>query len=153
MNNQRRVYVVALALAVTALVGSVGVSVAYAPSNNQWSGSPVCQSDTGHWPMMMGRGDTGDGDAWHDGMMGQSRGGSEGGGQLTLVEAKKLADGWLAKNQPGASADRGIQMPMGHIFTATKDGQTIGMVMVDDDSGQVGFHAASSPTPVATGGS
>lgn len=152
MTDQRRVYVVALVVAVTALIGSVGVSVAYAPNSNQWSGSPTRQADTDHWPMM-GRGDSGYGDGMHGGMMGQGRGESDGEGQLTLVEAKKLADDWLSKNQPGASADRGIQMPMGHIFTVTKDGQTIGMVMVNDDSGQVGFHAVSSPTPVPTGGS
>lgn len=169
MNTKKRGYVVALVAAVVVLFGSMAVAFA-AANSHPWPWSPAGQS-AGTWQQGPGPGagrmDPGRG--WDNGygaMMGPGPGGNNGYGgmmgpgpggtndsaaQISPAEAKKLADDWLVKNQPGAAAGPATQMPMGYVFTVTKDNQTVGTLMVNDDTGQVIYRQWSGPTPSASG--
>jgi hypothetical protein len=41
-------------------------------------------------------------------------------------------------------------MPMGYLFPLTEDGRSVGTIIVNDDTGQVGWWAAAQPSPTAT---
>jgi hypothetical protein len=131
MKASRRLYMVALGAAGLVLAGSLVGAAAYAANS-----TPTGNND-GPWSQgMMGGGwDNGSG----GGMMGQgwSQNGSTDAPEITLDQAKKIATDWSATNLPGATLDAGIQMPMGYVFVATKDGKAVAHVMVNDDTGKV----------------
>ena len=120
MKASRRMYMVALGAAGLVLVGSMAGAAAYAVN----SGSPRST------------------DAWGPGSGGGMMGGwsqadSANDASVTLAQASKIATDWAASNLPGATLDSGLQMPMGYVFVATKDGKVVAHVMVNDDTGQV----------------
>ncbi len=148
MKANRSGYVIALVIAVVTLIGSAGMFMASA-SNSWWSGSErygVAGADD--WQQGLSNGMMGQG--WNNGsgMMGQ--GWNSGGVQVSLAEAKELGDAWLATNQPGTVSDLGTWVPMGYMFTVTKEGTLVGTLMVSDDTGQVGYLQWSSPAPTAS---
>jgi hypothetical protein len=144
--------VAALVAALVVLVGSMAAAAAYATSTDSWPWSQRAQSGTswqGGWGMMDR--DQGD-DEGYGGMMSRGPSGFEGdGAAISLAEATKLADDWLAKNQPGMTAGPGVQMPMGYAFPLTRDSRTVGTLMVDDDSGQIVLRRWSDVTPNGDG--
>lgn len=155
MNTTRRGYIVALVAAVVVLLGSMAAAVAYAANSYSWPWSPAGQSGDA-W--QQGPGPGGDmmdrGRGWDNGsggMMGPDADGDDGPAQISLAQAKKLADDWIVENQPGGAAGSGTQMPVGYVFPVTKDDQIVGMLMVDDDTGQVIYRQWSGPTPSASG--
>ncbi len=148
MNANRRGYVIALVLAVVTLIGSAGMFMASA-SNSWWLGSEryrVAGADD--WQQGLSGGMMGHG--WNSGSGMMGHGWNSGDVQVSLAEAKELGDAWLATNQPGTISDLGIQMPMGYMFTVTKEGSLVGTLMVSDDTGQVGLLQWSSPDPTAS---
>ncbi len=148
MKANRRGYVIALVLAVVTLIGSAGVFMASA-SNSRWSGSEryrVAGADD--WRQGLSDGMMGQG--WHSGSGMWGQGWNSGGVQVSLAKAKELGDAWLATNQPGTVSDLGTWVPMGYMFTVTKEGSLVGTLMVSDDTGQVGYLQWSSPAPTAS---
>ena len=112
MRATRRVYTVALGATGLVLVGSMAGAAAYAASSgaagttgNSWG--PGWGSGPGG--MMGGWGSADSGDA----------------PEVTLDQAKEIADQWVATNQPGATADAGFQMPMGYVFVVSRDGTVV----------------------------
>ncbi len=148
MKANRSGYVIALVLAVVTLIGSAGMFMASA-SNSWWPGSEryrVAGADD--WQQGLSNGMMGQGWNSGSGMMGQ--GWNSGGVQVSLAEAKEFGDAWLATNQPGTVSDLGTWVPMGYMFTVTKEGSLVGTLMVSDDTGQVGYLQWSSPAPTAS---
>ncbi len=45
----------------------------------------------------------------------------------------------------------GVQMPMGYLYTVTEDGRNVGTIIVNDDTGQVGWWAVAQPSPTTSG--
>ena len=159
--TRRGGYVAALVVAVGALVGSVIAAVVFTTTSGPWSLHRASQGTAaGDWRTgLAGGGMMGSGTVSGDqsrGMMGRSGGGMMGNwdgnetASVTLAQAKTAADKWVAANQPGAAAGPGAQMPMGYVFTVTKDGQAIGMVMVNDDTGALSWVQYAQPTPAAS---
>ena len=151
MSGQRRGYAIALVVAVLVLVVSMGAAATLMGTSSPW-----------HWTNATGPGDS---EGWRQGlnggaMMGQGRGGSgmmgdwdeQGAPRITADSAKVAAEAWAATNQPGATVAAGGQMPMGYPFTVTEDGQSVGMIIVNDDTGQVTWLGAAQPsqTPSAS---
>ena len=149
MTGQRRGYVIALVVAVLALVISVGAAMTVMATGNGWHLNNAAQASSP--------------DGWRqglagNGMMGQGRGGGGMMGDwddrdtpsITTDQATTAAEAWAAANQPGATVGSGVQMPMGYLFTLTKDGRSVGTIIVNDDTGQVGWWAAAQPSPTAT---
>ncbi len=149
MSGQRRGYVVALVVAVLALVISVGAVMTVMATGNGWQLNNAAQGSSP--------------DGWRqglagNGMMGQGLGGGGMMGdwddrdspRITTDRARAAAEAWAAANQPGASVGSSVQMPMGYLFTLTKDGRSVGTIIVNDDTGQVGWWAAAQPSPPAT---
>lgn len=145
MTGQRRGYVIALVVAVLALVVSVGAAMTFMTTNNGWY--PAQSSGPDGWRQGLAGGP----------MMGQGRGGGGMMGDwndqdtpsITADAATTAAKAWAAANQPGASVGAVVQMPMGYLFTVTKDGQSVGTIIVNDDTGQVGWWGAAQPSPTA----
>ena len=149
MTSQRRGYAIALVVAVLALVISVGVAMTGMTSGGSWHlNNPAQASSPDGW-----RGGL-DG----DGMMGQGRGGGammgdwndQGTGSITADAAQAGAEAWAAANQPGATVGPGALMPMGYLFTVTKDGRSVGTIIVNDETGQVAWWGAAEPSPTAS---
>ena len=149
MTGQRRGYVIALVVAVLALVLSVGAAMTFMTSGNGWHLNNSAQASTP--------------DGWRqglagNGMMGQGRGAGGMMGDwndqdtpsITADQAKKAAAAWAATNQPGTTVESGSQMPMGYLFTLTKDGSSVGTIIVNDDTGQVAWWGAAAPSPTAS---
>lgn len=149
MTGQRRGYVIALVVAVLALIVSIGAAMTVMASGNGWHMNNAAQaSSPDGWRQGLAGG----------GMMGQGRGGGgmmgdwndQGTPSLTTDQATAAAEAWAAANQPGATVGAVVQMPMGYLFTLTKDGRSVGTIIVNDDTGQVGWWAAAQPSPTAT---
>jgi hypothetical protein len=121
MKATRRIYTVAIGAAGLVLAGSMVGAVAYA-ANGGPSGSKDNSWSQGLSGGMMG---------------GWSQNGSSETASVTLDQAATIATDWAATNLPGASLDSGLQMPMGYVFVATKDGKVVAHVMVNDDTGKV----------------
>jgi hypothetical protein len=148
MTGQRRGYVIALVAAVLALVVSVGAAMTVVASGNGWhlNNSAQASSPEGWRQGLAGTG-----------MMGQGRGGGGMMGDwndqdtpsISADQAKTTAEAWAAASQPGATVGAGVPMPMGYLFTVTKDGRSVGTIIINDDTGQVGWWAASQPSPTA----
>lgn len=158
--NGRGGYVAALVAAVLVLVGSVIVVVAFTTTSgplsmhraNQAVGADGWRQGLAGGGMMSGTAGTNQ----YRGMMGRSGGGmmgnwnDNGTATVTAAQAKAAADTWVSANQPGASAGQGVAMPMGYVFTVSKDGQQIGMAMVNDDTGAVSWVAYAQPSPTTS---
>lgn len=121
MKSSRRIYAVALGAAGLVLVGSTVGAAAFAanegPSRNSdhsWS-----QGTTGG---MMGR--------WSEDDASDTP-------AVSQEQAAKIAADWAASNLPGVTLDSGLQMPMGYVFVASKDGKVATHVMVNEDTGEV----------------
>jgi hypothetical protein len=149
MTGQRRGYVIALVVAVVALVVSFGAAMTFMISGSGWHLNDTAQSSSP--------------DGWRQGlvggpMMGQGRGGGgmmgdwrdQGTGSITADAATAAAKAWTAANQPGATVGAGVQMPMGYLFTVTKDGQSLGTIVVNDDTGRVTWWGAAQPSPTTS---
>lgn len=146
MTGQRRGYVIALVVAVLALVVSLGAAMTFMASGNGWHLNNSAQASTP--------------DSWRQGlagggMMGQGRGAGgmmgdwndQGTPTITPDAAKSAAEAWAATNQPGATVGALVRMPMGYLFTLTKDGRSVGTIVVNDDTGQVTWWGAAAPSP------
>jgi hypothetical protein len=141
--------VIALVVAVLALVVSVGAAMTWMASGNGWHLNNAAQaSSPDGWRQGLAGG----------GMMGQGRGGGEMMGDwndqdspsITTDQARTAAEAWAGANQPGSTVGSGVQMPMGYLFPLTEDGRSVGTIIVNDDTGQVGWWAAAQPSPTAT---
>jgi hypothetical protein len=53
-------------------------------------------------------------------------------------------------NQPGATVGAVVQMPMGYLFSVTRDGTRVGTIIVSDDTGQVAWWSAAQPSPASS---
>lgn len=139
MSTNRRGYLVALVIAVVTLIGTVGAAAVYAASHGS-SRAAASQADAGDtgWGGMM------DGSGWGGGMMGGSDSGTA---AVSLQQAQTIAQDWVSKNAAGATLDSGVTMPMGYVFTATRDNQIVDRIMVNDDTGQVITRSVTYPTP------
>lgn len=149
--NGRGGYVAALVAAVLVLVGSVIAVVAFTATSGSLAMHRANQSigaDDGWRQGLAGSGMMGPdtaGSNQYRGMMGRSGGGMMGNwndnstATISSAQAKTAADAWVAANQRGASAGEGLAMPMGYIFIVSKDGQQIGRVIVNDDTGAVAW--------------
>lgn len=149
MTGQRRGYVIALVLAVLTLVVSFGAAMAVMTSGSGWHLNSTAQaSSPDGWRQDLAGG----------GMMGQGRGGGEMMGDwndqetpsITADAATAAARAWAVANQPGATVGSGVQMPMGYLFTLTKDGRSVGTIIVNDHTAQVGWWGAPAPSPTAS---
>jgi hypothetical protein len=151
MTGQRRGYAIALAVAIMVLVASMGAAAALMGTSSNWD-----------WDNAAGSGSS---EGWRQGlngggMMGQGRGGAGMMGdwnqqdttRITADAATAAAEAWAEANQPGATVGAGGQMPMGYLFTVTKDGQSVGTLIVNDDTGQVAWWGPAQPsqTPSAS---
>jgi hypothetical protein len=131
----RRGYAIALAVAVAVLLGSMGLTavalVAHRPDRGVARGVGI-------------NGGTG----WGPGMIGQAEPGQA---QEGLAAAQKIATDWLAANQPGTQLGAGVTMPMGFVFTVTRNGTRVGTLVVRR-GGQVSYREfqTASPTPSAS---
>ena len=75
-------------------------------------------------------------------------GGSDSGtAAVSLQQAQTIAQDWVTKNVAGATLDPGVTMPMGYLFTATRENQIVAQIMVNDDTGQVITRSVTSPAP------
>lgn len=146
MNGQRRSYAVALAAAVLVLVVSVGAAATLMGSGSSWNwNNAAAQGSSDGWRQGLNGG---------GGMMGQGRGGGGMMGdwneqdtpRITADQAEATAQAWAAANQAGATVGAGALMPMGYLFTVTKDGQSVGTIIVSDDTGQVAWWSPAQPS-------
>lgn len=126
MDRVRRRYVTALVLAIVVLLGSMGAAAVFV-------GSRVGQSV---WHASPGMNPPGDSDWAHRKAPG---GGTGRGGEavISAADAQSRAQDWVEKNAPGASLSAATRMPMGYVFTATKDGRVVARIVVDGDDGSV----------------
>lgn len=139
MSTNRRGYLIALVIAVVTLVGSVGAAAVYATSQGpRWAAASQADAGDTGWGGMM------DGPGWGGGMMGGSDSGTA---VVSLQQARTIAQDWVTKNGVGATLDSGVTMPMGYLFTATRENQTVARIMVNDDTGQVITRSVTYPTP------
>lgn len=142
MSSNRRGYLIALVIAVVTLIGTVGAAAVYATSHGaRWAAASQANAGDTGWGGMM------DDSGWGGGMMGGSDSGTA---AVSLQQAQTIAQDWVSKNAAGATLDSGVTMPMGYLFTATRDNQIVARIMVNDDTGQVITRSASNPTPTPT---
>ena len=144
MTRQRRGYVIALAVAVLALILSVGSAIGFVVTHG------TGPADSRRCPLLR-RVAVGPG----AGMMGGQ--GWDGGGMVATgvtrpdatvapSQAQAAAAAWVAANQPGTTLnDKRRRMPMGYLFTVTKDGVSVGTIVVNDDTGQVTWWQRATP--------
>lgn len=148
MTGQRRGYVIALVLAVLALVVSVGAVVAVVAGGSGWYGGAAAVAGQESWRQGLGGA----------GMMGWGHHGAgvmgdwdeQGTGSITAEQARSTAEAWATANQPGATVGEAARMPMGYLFRVTRDGTAVGTVMVNDDTGAVGWWGNPQPDPTSS---
>lgn len=146
MTGQRRGYVIALAVAVLALIVSVGAAIGFVLSPRTGSADrqgPSASADgwqPGPGGSMMG------GQGWDGGGMMDDRN-DRAAATITPEQARSAAEAWVVANQPGATVSNGIRMPMGYLFTLTKNGVSVGTIVVNDDTGQVTWWQRVTPSP------
>lgn len=137
MNASKRPYVITLIVAVIALVGSVAVAVAY---QGHRVGSSVAVSP-----------------GWGNGMMGGGMMGGyddttdNGGTSIDATQAQSLAQAWVDKNAPGATLDAPATMPMGYLYTVTRDNTVIAQIVVNARTGSITVRTWATPSPSTTG--
>lgn len=139
--TRRGWYVTALVSAVLVLVLSIGAVVAgLAHRGTSWGSAQVSSSEG--WrqglagPGMHRRG---------GGMMGDW--GDEAGAAVSADQATATAKAWVAAHEPGATVGNAVRMPMGYVFTVTRDSQVLGTIMVNDDTGQLVWMGTVQPSP------
>lgn len=152
----RRGYVVALAVAVAALVGSMGVAAAYAIGHHEggdFGPSAVREAEGPGFGPGGGREGMGPGGGYGPGMGGgMGRWGDSGGdATVSLTQARSLAQAWVDKNAAGATLDSGFEMPMGYVFTVTKDNAVVARIMVNDDTGALMVRTATDAALTPSG--
>jgi hypothetical protein len=149
MTGQRRGYVVALVVAVLALVVSLGAALTVMTTNDGWHLNNAAQAagPDGWRQGLAGNGMMGQGRGVR-GMMGDWK--DQGTPRITTDQARTAAEAWAAANQPGGTVGAVVPLPMGYLFTVTKDGQNVGTVIVNDDTGQVAWWGAAQPTPTTS---
>lgn len=148
MTGQRRGYAIVLVLAVLALVVSVGAVVALAAGGRGWNGGAAAVAGQESWRQGLG-GAVGMG--WGHrgaGMMGDWD--ERGAASITADQARSTAEAWVAVYEPGATVGDTVPMPMGYLFQVTRDGTAVGTVMVNDDTGAVGWWRDAQPAPTAS---
>ena len=131
----RRGYLVALAAASLALMGTIGAATAYAV--NADTAATALSSAAEGWN---------DGSGWRmdpDSMMGGTWGSSTD-FTVSADQARVKAQTWLSSREPGATIGQAVRTPMGYRFTVSLNGTRIGVVMVNGVSGAVGGHALTS---------
>lgn len=131
----RRGYLVALAAASLALMGTIGAATAYAV--NADTAAAALTSAAEDWP---------DGPGWRmdpDSMMGGTWV-SSADFTVSADQARVKGQTWLSSLEPGATLGTAVQMPMGFRFPVSLNGAVIGVVMVNGASGAVGGHALGS---------
>lgn len=142
MSGRRAWYLAGLVTAVLALLVSVGVVAALVTHRSARSGTSTAAE--GWWQ-----------DSASSGMPGFGRGGMMGdrdGASVTAEQATTTAQAWVEAHEPGGTLSQPVLMPMGYLFTVTRDGRAIGTVMVNDDTGRVVWMGGVplSPTPSAS---
>jgi hypothetical protein len=146
MTRQRRGYLIALVVAVLALIVSVGSAIGFAlASRTGPAGSRQLAPTSDGWQSGPGAGMMG-GQRWGGGGM-MDDWNDQGTATITPAQAQAAAEAWVAANQPAASLNAGPWMPMGYLFTLTKDGVSVGTIVVDDDTGQVTWWQRATPWP------
>jgi len=60
-----------------------------------------------------------------------------GSGSVDSARAAARAKAWVDAYAAGSALDDGVTMPMGYRYTATRNGQTVAVIMVNDDTGAV----------------
>lgn len=133
MKLSRRMYGVGLGAGLLILAGSMVGAAAYAANggptgnnSNSWSQGLSGGMMGGDWSGGVGR----LGPDW-------SQDDAKDAPTVTLDQAAKLATDWAVVNLPGATLDSGLQMRMGYVFVASKDGKVVAHVIVNDDTAEV----------------
>lgn len=116
--STRRGYMIALAAASLALLGSMGAATAYAVNT---------ASTAAAQPTAAGANWTASTDF-----------------TVTADQARAKALAWITTREPGATLGDGVTVPMGYRFTVTLDGTVVGVVMVNGTSGAVGGHGVTT---------
>jgi len=149
MTGQRRGYAIALVVAVLALLVSIAGAVTVMATSDGWHRNLASEASSPEgWRQGLAGG----------GMMGQGRGGGgmmgdwddQGTPRITADAARVAAEAWAVANQPGGTLGDVVQMPMGYLYSVTRDGTSVGTIMVNDDTGQVAWWDAPSPSPTAS---
>jgi len=135
MKGSRTGYVVTLGIAVLLLIGSVVAVVGFtvgrhASDRTVAVTTPAGGSDVG---MMGGGGGSMMGAASVDGTVAAL----PGSGSVDSARAAARAKAWVDAYAAGSALDDGVTMPMGYRYTATRNGQTVAVIMVNDDTGAV----------------
>lgn len=131
----RRSYVIALAAASLALMGSTGAATAYAGNA---SSTPSAQPAAVATNWNDGPGWMMDPDTMMDGTWTVPADFT-----VTADQARAKAQAWITTRQPGATLGDAVTMPMGYRFTVTLNDTTIGVVMVNGTTGRVTGHAVT----------
>ena len=130
----RRGYLVAVAAASLALVGTIGAAAAYAVN----AGTAATPSSAA--------------EGWNDGsgsrmdpdsMMGGAWG-SSADFTISADQARVKGQTWLSSREPGATIGQAVRTPMGYRFIVSLNGARVGVVMVNGATGAVGGHALGS---------
>ena len=133
MSSDRHWYGVVLVAALVVLLGSMALAAGGLVTHR---GATVAGAREGSgFAQGMDLGMMGDGDR------------STGDAAVSLAQAQASARDWVAKNAPGATVDDGVTMPMGYVFTVTKDNQVVARMMVNDDTGQIAVSTWATPAP------
>lgn len=132
----RRGYMIALAAASLALVGSLGAATAYAVNTSSTpAGQPTAvAADWNEGPGWMMNPDEMMGGNWT----------APADFTVTADQARAKAQAWIATREPGATLGDAVTGPMGYRFTVTLEGKAIGVVMVNGTSGAVAGHGATT---------
>lgn len=154
MNGSRTWYIVGLVAACALLVGTMAATFSHGHERN-------VRFSVGAGPGyggMMGNGwGNGRGDGWgggpgigSGGMMRNGWGNDDDSPQAAAA-AKSLAQAWVDENAAGATLSDALDMPMGFMFTVTRNNQTVAYLMVVN--GSVRAHVLTSPTPAPSSSS
>jgi hypothetical protein len=136
MTGEKRGYAIALAVAVAFLVGSMlMVGSGMIDNRNRFAiGSSYDQPNGSSWgPGMM---DNGSGD-----------------GAVSQAQAQDIAQKWVTSNAAGATLNQIGAMPMGFIFTVTRNNQVVATLIVNDNTGALSVRQWIAPVPSPSGSS
>lgn len=138
MTTHRGWYVAGLVAAVLALALSVGAAAALVTHRTGVWGAPAASAED--WRSGAGGGLR---MGPHAGMMG---GWDDDQATITAEQATATAQAWVDAHESGATLGLPALMPRGYLFTVIRDGQVIGTVMVDDDTGRLVWRGAVQPS-------
>ncbi|MBI1379304.1 MAG: hypothetical protein GC157_17770 [Frankiales bacterium] len=128
---------VVLVAAVLALLGSAAAAFAY---QSHRSDTTVAVSPGWGSGMMDG-----------DMMGGYDEGADNGNATVDSDQAQSLAQAWVDKNAAGATLDGPVAMPMGYLFTLTRDDAIVAQIVVNSRSGAITVRTWPTPSATATG--